>query len=146
MKTLFHCSLVHQIKFSTSDTLLELDTAINDLLLNGFTTDEIIASFPHLSNSCVDSGKGAAELVLLGLQERWIKMLLTSNTLRNALQEKPNNSNEMLLGLGQHNVMEILRAYLENFEYAINVQDEQDQQKALAHCETLLQGNVCYAV
>ena len=146
MKTLFHCTLIHEIKYSTSDTLLELDTAVNDLLLNGFSTDEIIAAFPQLSNSCVDNGKGVAELVLLGVQERWIKMLLASSTLLQALQEKTKEPNEKLFGLSGHNVMEVLRAYLENFEYVIAIQEEQDKHKALVHCETLLQGDVCHTI
>lgn len=136
---LFHCSLRHEIKHSTCDTLLELDTAINDLSMNGYSCDEIVAAFPRLSNSCVDSGKGVGETVLLGLQERWVKMLVASKTLHHVLQGNSEEDNKVLHELGGHSVLEVLRAYLENFEHVATIEKDKDQQKA---CETLLQGEI----
>lgn len=136
---LFHCSLRHEIKHSTCDTLLELDTAINDLSMNGNSCDEIVAAFPRLSNSCVDSGKGVGEMVLLGLQERWVKMLVASKTLHHALQGNSEENDKVLHQLGGHSVLEVLRAYLENFEHVASIEIDKDQQKA---CETLLQGEI----
>jgi hypothetical protein len=133
---LFHCSLRHQIKHSTCDTLLELDNAINELSLNGVSSDKIVAAFPRLSNSCVESGKGAGEFVLLGLQERWTKMLVASKTLHQVLHNK-SEDDYALSELGGHSVFAVLRAYLDNFEHVIS--SDQCHQKT---CETLVQGEL----
>ena len=132
---LFHCSLRHEVKHCTCDTLLELDSAINDLSLSGTNTDQIVAAFPRLSNSCVDNGAGIAEVVLLGLQERWVKMLVCSKTLHQAVQEKSCE----ISSLGGHSVCDCLRAYLANFEHVVTVQRDLDGEKLSKHCEALLQ-------
>eukprot|EP00804_Cyclotella_cryptica_P000737 CCRYP_001018-RA/>CCRYP_001018-RA protein AED:0.02 eAED:0.02 QI:978/1/1/1/0.71/0.62/8/2038/1234 len=137
MVTLFHCSLCHEIKYSSCDALLELDTAINDLSICGPVADEILAAFPRLSNSCVETEQGGGELMLLGVQERWTKMLVGSKLLHQLLEERTNGGEDTLLKLGGHRVFEVLRAYLENFEHVL--QRNQDPQKALIHCETLPQ-------
>jgi hypothetical protein len=138
---LFHCSLTYEIKHSTCDTLLELDTAISDLLLSGPTSEDILTVFPRLSNSCVENGKGTGERVLLGLQERWIKMLVASRTLHQVLMEK-SDKHDSSVGTGCHSVFEVLRAYLQNFEQINTVQNELGNQNFAAHCETLLQGKI----
>ena len=132
---LFHCCLCHEAKHSTCDTLLELDTAINDLSLSN-----ILAAFPRLSNSCVDNGAGIAGMVLLGLQERWVKMLVCSKMLHQVLQEKSGErSDDILHSLGGHSVFDCLRAYLANFEHVVTVQKDLDDEKILKHCLALLQ-------
>ena len=127
------------MRYSTCDTLLELDTAINDLSLC-ISTNEIIAAFPRLSNSCVDNEQGGGDSILLGVQERWTKMLVGSKMLQDLLENKDDGGCIKQNSLGRHSVFEVLRAYLQNFEHIFET--KQDNPKALHHCETLLQGKV----
>lgn len=131
------------MKYSSCDTLLELDTAINDFSSGDLVADEILTAFPRLSNSCVENEVGGGELILLGVQERWAKMLVGSKLLHQLLGERTNGSEDSLVGLGGHTVFEVLRAYLENFEHFLQRND--DHQKGLIHCEALPQGMATFA-
>ena len=77
MVNLLHCSLRYELKYHSCDTMLEFDAALNELLSPSSESmvDEVLASFPRLSNSCVENEASGGELILLGVQERWIDML-----------------------------------------------------------------------
>ena len=107
--TLFHCSLRHEMKNHSVDTLLELDNALNEL----FSVDEALLAFPRLTNSCVENEVGEGDMVLLGLQERWMDTLLVSFS----QQSKENDHvEEEAPGFS---LFAIFRAYLKHFELVI---------------------------
>ena len=107
--TLFHCSLRHEMKNHSVDTLLELDFALKELL----SVDEALLAFPRLTNSCVENEVGEGDMVLLGLQERWMDTLLGSF----CQQSKEKDLAE--LEAPEFSLFTILRAYLKHFEHII---------------------------
>ena len=118
MVTLFHCSLRHADSCDT--TMLELDSALNELLSNSSetTVDEVLAAFPRLSNSCVKN-EVSSGVALLGVQERWIDLLVNSETFNQRLKEKdyvPDVADDLSLFV-------ILRAYLNNFEHVVSLKE-----------------------
>lgn len=122
--TLFHCAAKH----APSDTLLEFDNALNELATSDH--DNVLEHFPRLSNSCVENeAEGGGEL-LLGVQERWMNLLLRSKKLSASLEQK--TACESPSG---HSVLDLLCAYLQNFEHVISSQ--KDGRKAESMCEYL---------
>jgi hypothetical protein len=120
---LFHCATLHE----HADALLELDNALNELSTSDH--DNILEHFPRLSNSCVENEAEGGEL-LLGVQERWMNLLLRSKKLSTSLEQKV--ACESPSG---HSVLDLLCAYLDNFECVISSQ--KDRQKAESMCEYL---------
>lgn len=133
MVTLFHCAVRHELKYSSCDTMLELDSALNELMSTSHDpgVDEILDAFPRLSNSCVECNADGGETLLLGLQERWVSLLVSSNTLCQFLKDKSTTSEPP----GGHSVFEVLRAYLENFEHLLSAEKGKNK---LSHCEALI--------
>ena len=123
--TLFHCAA----RYEHADTLLEFDNALNELSTSDH--DNILEHFPRLSNSCVenDEADGGGEL-LLGVQERWMNLLLRSKKLSACLERK-----EVCESPPDHSVLDLLCAYLENFEHVMS--SSKDSQKAESMCEYL---------
>ena len=122
MVTLFHCSLRHADSCDT--TMLELDSALNELLSNSSetTVDEVLAAFPRLSNSCVKN-EVSSGVALLGVQERWIDLLVNSETFNQRLKEKdyvPDVADDLSLFV-------ILRAYLNNFEHVVSLKENSNK-------------------
>ena len=118
MVNLFHCSLRHADSCDT--TMLELDSALNELLSasSETTVDEVLAAFPRLSNSCVEN-EVSSGVALLGVQERWIDLLVNSETFNQRLKEKdfvPDVADDLSLFV-------ILRAYLNNFEHVVSLKE-----------------------
>lgn len=115
MVTLFHCSLRHEMKYRSCDTLLELDNAMNEICSMSSETcvGDVLAAFPRLSNSCVENEVGGGDMILLGVQERWMDTLLSSFSQR--LKEK--NVAES----PEFTLFDILRAYLKHFEHIITL-------------------------
>ena len=115
--TLFHCSLRHELKFQSCDTMLEFDTALQHLLSTSSecTEDEVLAAFPRLFNHVEDEVSNGQELILLGVQEKWLDILVGSKTLKQQLKEKnlPSEAPDSTL-------FDILRAYLNNFEHVVS--------------------------
>lgn len=122
---LFHCATTYE----HADTLLEFDNALNEL--STLDHDNILEHFPRLSNSCVENeAEGGGEL-LLGVQERWMNLLLSSKKLSVCLEQKgvcesPPVYNSML---------DVLCAYLQNFELVVS--SHNDRQKTESMCEYL---------
>lgn len=110
MVTLFHCSLHHEIKHHSCDAMLELDNALSELLSSS-STDDVLASFPRLSNSCVENEADGGQIILLGVQERWLDTLLSSFDQR--LRESD------AAKIPDCTLFDIFRAYLKHFEHII---------------------------
>eukprot|EP00986_Skeletonema_menzelii_P015530 scaffold11957_cov146-Skeletonema_menzelii.AAC.2 len=124
LATLFHCAAKHK----HADALLEFDNALNELSTSDH--DDILEHFPRFSNSCVvNEADGGGEL-LLGVQERWLNLQLRSKKLSESLEQK--QACETPSG---HSVLDLLCAYLENFEHVTSSQ--KDKQKAESMCEYL---------
>jgi hypothetical protein len=68
--TLFHCAS----RYENADTLLEFDNALNELSTSDH--EDILQHFPRLSNSCVENEADGGGELLLGVQERWMNLLL----------------------------------------------------------------------
>lgn len=117
--TLFHCATKHE----HADTLLEFDNALNELSTSDY--DNILEHFPRLSNSCVEN-EGSGEL-LLGVQERWMNLLLRSKNLITSLEHK-----KACASPSGHSILDLLCAYLQNFEHVSSSQ--KDSQKAESMC------------
>jgi hypothetical protein len=115
MVTLFHCSLRHEMKNRSSDTMLEFDNALNELLSPSSEScvDDVLAAFPRLTNSCVENEVRGGEMILLGVQERWMDTLLSSFSQR--LKEKD------VTEAPEFTLFDILRAYLKHFETIITL-------------------------
>jgi hypothetical protein len=115
MVTLFHCSLRHEMKCRSCDTILEFDNALNELLSPSSETcvDDVLAAFPRLTNSCVENEFSGGEMILLGVQERWMDTLLSSFSQR--LKEKH------VAKAPEYTLFDILRAYLKHFEHIITL-------------------------
>lgn len=109
MVTLFHCSLRQEVENHSGDTKLEFDAALNELLslASGSTIDDVIAAFPRLSNSCAENE--GSDLILLGVQERWIDLILSSTAFQRLNEWESCDSPAFTL-------FGIFRAYLHNFE------------------------------
>jgi hypothetical protein len=107
--TLFHCSLRHEMKNHSVDTLLELDFALKELM----SVDEALLAFPRLTNSCVENEVGEGDMVLLGLQERWMDTLLGS------FSQQSKEKDLVELEAPEFSLFTILRAYLKHFEHII---------------------------
>ena len=108
--TLFHCSLRHENKHNSCDTMLELDNALSELLSSS-STDDVLAFFPRLSNSCVENEVDGGQMILLGVQERWLDTLLSS------FDQRPRESNAATTP--EYALFDIFRAYLKHFEHII---------------------------
>jgi len=120
MVTLFHCNLTNEKSSPNNNTMLEFDSALNELLsaANETTVDDILAAFPRLSNSCVENEvSGGSEIMLLTVQERWIDFLIGSKTFNQCLKDKDVSSSEIST---VHSLFDILRAYLNNFEHVVS--------------------------
>ncbi|KAL3802897.1 hypothetical protein ACHAW5_006192 [Stephanodiscus triporus] len=115
MVTLFHCSLRHEMKYQSCDTLLEFDNAMNEICSLSPETfvGDILAAFPRLSNSCVENEVGGGDMILLGVQERWMDTLLSSFSQR--LKEKD------VAEVPEFTLFDILRGYLKHFEHIITL-------------------------
>ena len=120
--TLFHCATKHE----TADTLLEFDNALNELPVNDH--DNILEHFPRLSNACVENEADGGGELLLGIQERWMNLLLRSRALSACLEEREECECDLT-------VLDLLSAYLENFEHVSSTQT--DSQKLQNMCEYL---------
>ncbi|KAL7544103.1 hypothetical protein ACHAXR_013581 [Thalassiosira sp. AJA248-18] len=120
MVNLFHCSLRHELKYHSCDTMLEFDAALNELvtLSSESVVDEVLAAFPRLSNCCVENEANGGELLLLGVQERWIDVLVSSKTFNQQLKERDAST------APEHSVFDILRAYLNNFESVVSLKKD----------------------
>ena len=124
LATLFHCAARHE----HADTLLEFDNALNELSTSDH--DDILEHFPRFSNSCVENeAEGGGEL-LLGVQERWLNLQLRSKNLGTCLDKKT-----VCESPSGHSVLDLLCAYLENFEHVSSSQ--KDRQKTESMCEYL---------
>jgi len=122
MVNLFHCSLRHELKHHSCDTMLEFDAALNELLTlsSDSVVDEVLAAFPRLSNSCVENEVSGGELLLLGVQDRWMDLLMGSKTFNRRLKEKDASE------VPEFSVFDILRAYLKNYEHVISLKKDND--------------------
>lgn len=107
--TLFHCSLRHEMKNYSVDTLLELDFALKELS----SVDEVLLAFPRLTNSCVENEVGDGDMILLGLQERWM------DTLLGLFSQQSEEKDLAELEAPEFSLFTILKAYLKHFEHII---------------------------
>ena len=99
--------------------MLEFDNALSERLnLSSHNVDEVLGSFPRLSNCCVENEANGGELILLGVQERWIDHLLQSQTFRQYLKERDASI------VPELSLFDILRAYLNNIEDIITLDKE----------------------
>jgi len=101
LAVLFHCALLssashlssgqdYSRRLATSDfLLLELDDAFSHVSKR-CRNDEFLDVFPTLSNSCVEVGREENDVVLLAVQEKWIKVIVGSESLLCALQHQQN--------------------------------------------------------
>ena len=124
---------MHEMKYSSCDTLLEFDTALNELMsvASESVLDDVLGAFPRLSNSCVENEASGGDIILLGVQERWVELYLGSKTLVQSLKEKSVSDPP-----GGHSMFDVLRAMLKNFEHIILMKN--DYQKVTNHCENLV--------
>jgi len=136
---LFHCVAVQEIKTkidlievtnASCDALLELDNCLNCLFSASdasASVNEILAVFPILSNSCIEHEIDGGGPLLLGVQSRWVELLVRSDSVNKELKrskEKKDNTENMQQQLplsppGGISVFCILRAHLSNFEHSM---------------------------
>jgi len=139
MVTLFHCNLANGKSSPNDNTMLEFDSALNELLsaANETTVDGVLAAFPRLSNSCVENemteGNGS-EVMLLTVQERWIDLLISSKTFNQCLKDKDVSSSEIST---EHSLFDILRAYLNNFEHVVSFKKDDSSFSMSSNFEAL---------
>lgn len=122
--TLFHCAS----RYDNADTLLEFDNALNELSTSDH--EDILQHFPRLSNSCVENEADGGGELLLGVQERWLNLLLRSKKLTSSLEQRKESESPP-----DHSVLDLLCAYLQNFEHVIS--SLKDGQKTESMCEYL---------
>jgi hypothetical protein len=122
--TLFHCAS----RYENADTLLEFDNALNELSTSDH--EDILQHFPRLSNSCVENEADGGGELLLGVQERWMNLLLRSKKLTSSLEQRKESESPP-----DHSVLDLLCAYLQNFEHVIS--SLKDGQKTESMCEYL---------
>jgi len=136
MVTLFHCNLANEKSSPNNNTMLEFDSALNELLsaANETTVDDVLAAFPRLSNSCVENEMSGSEVMLLLVQERWIDFLIGSKTFNQCLKDKDVSSSEIST---EHSLFDILRAYLNNFEHVVSFKKDDSNFSMSSNFEAL---------
>ena len=137
MVTLFHCNLANEKSSPNNNTMLEFDSALNELLsaANETTVDDVLAAFPRLSNSCVENEvSGGSEIMLLTVQERWIDLLISSKTFNQCLKDKDVSSSDIST---EHSLFDILRAYLNNFEHVVSFKKDDSNFSMSSNFEAL---------
>mmetsp|Transcript_40548 Transcript_40548/g.85101 ORF Transcript_40548/g.85101 Transcript_40548/m.85101 type:complete len:229 (+) Transcript_40548:390-1076(+) len=95
--------------------MLEFDAALNELLSlsSDSVLDDVLAAFPRLSNSANEASGG--EWLLLGVQERWLDLLVGSSTFIRRLKEKDSPKT------AEFTLFDILRPYLNNLEHVLSL-------------------------